>query len=182
MVMAQTLHWTVDMVQALPSEGNRYEVVRGELLVTPAPTFGHQEFVVRLVVALRKYTEREPNICVVMSPADVHYGEDTLVQPDLFAIPLSEARKGEWKLMPGLLLAIEVLSPSSARGDLTTMRKLYGEEGVPLYWIVHGDQACVLEWTPGAFEPVERRDVLRWHPASAVTPFEMSIAELFPPI
>lgn len=182
MVMAQTLYWTVDMVQSLLPDGNRYEVVRGELLVTPAPTFGHQDLAGRLFVALRKYTEREPDIYVTMSPADVYYDEHSVVQPDVFAIPMSEARKGNWKAIHGLLLAIEVLSPSSVRGDLVTKRKLYQEEGVPLYWIVDGDESCVLEWTPGAAKPVERRDVLRWHPDGATTAFEMSIAELFAPI
>ncbi len=182
MVMAQTLMWTVEMVQALPSDGNRYEVVRGSLLVTPAPTFGHQDLVTRLLYALKRYMEREPGVYVVLSPADVLYDEHTVVQPDLFALPIAEARKRDWKLMRGLLLAIEVLSPSSARSDLVTKRTLYQEEGVPLYWIVDADHARVLEWTPEATEPIERRDVLRWHPQGAATPFEMSVAELFAPI
>ena len=182
MVMAQTTYWTVDMVQSIPADGNRYEVVRGELLVTPAPTFGHQDLAGRLFVALRKYTEREPDIYVAMAPADVYYDKHSVVQPDLFAIPMVEARKGDWKTMHGQLLVIEVLSPSSGRGDMMTKRKLYQEEGVPLYWIVDGEHARVLEWTPEATTPVERRDVLCWHLAGATTAFEMSIAELFAPI
>jgi len=50
--------WTPDEVRTLPDDGRRYEVVAGELLVTPAPSFQHQEAVFRLVVALRGYAER----------------------------------------------------------------------------------------------------------------------------
>lgn len=182
MVMAQPLYWTVEMVQALPDDGKRYEVVHGELLVTPSPSFDHQDAAGRLFLALKAYERREPSVYVAMAPADVYFGRHSLVQPDLFAIPVAEARKRDWKSIRGLRLAVEVLSPSSARGDRFTKRRLYQEEGVPMYWIVDGGRALVESWTPDAIFPVECRDVLRWHPAGAATAFEMTIAELFAPI
>jgi Uma2 family endonuclease len=68
---------------------------------------------------------------LIASPADISWGSDTLVQPDLFVVPVEQARTLEWSAMRSLLLAIEVLSPSSARADRFTKRRLYLQQGVP---------------------------------------------------
>ena len=70
MGMAAPLYYTADMVRALPDDGNRYEVVYGELLVTPAPRLQHQELVRRLLVALSRYLEANPVAHALASPAD----------------------------------------------------------------------------------------------------------------
>ncbi len=81
MGMVAPVYYTADMVRALPDDGNRYEVVYGELLVSPAPRLWHQEVAQRLLVALRVYLEREPVGHVLASPADISWGPDVLVQP-----------------------------------------------------------------------------------------------------
>ena len=182
MAMPEPLYWTVEMVQALPEDGNRYEVVHGELLVTPSPNFDHQDAAGRLLRALWAYTARETGIYVAMAPADVYFGKHSLVQPDIFAIPLAEARRRDWRSVEHLLLAVEVLSPSSKRADRFTKRRLYQSQGVPLYWIVDGERELVEVWTPTDDFPTECRDTLRWHPAGAATPFACAVAELFAPI
>lgn len=60
MGMVAPVYYTADQIRALPEDGNRYEVVHGELLVTPAPRALHQEVVRRLLVALSRYLEAEP--------------------------------------------------------------------------------------------------------------------------
>ena len=90
------VYWTADMARRLPEDGNRYEVVYGELLVTPAPRLWHQELVRRLVVALAKYLEAYPVGLVLTSPADISWGPDVLVQPDVFVVPTEQARTLEW--------------------------------------------------------------------------------------
>ena len=59
MGMPAPAYYTADMVRALPEDGNRYEVVYGELLVTPAPRLWHQEVAIRLLQALREYLDRD---------------------------------------------------------------------------------------------------------------------------
>jgi Uma2 family endonuclease len=76
------------MVRALPEDENRFEVVRGELLVTPAPRAWHQEVIRRLTTRLSAYLDVDRAGHLVISPADVSWGPDTLVQPDLFVVPL----------------------------------------------------------------------------------------------
>ena len=71
MGMAAPTYFTAEMVRALPDDGQRYEVVHGELLVTPAPRLWHQEVARRLEMALGAYLEREPIGLVVHSPADI---------------------------------------------------------------------------------------------------------------
>jgi len=182
MGMAAPIYWTADMVRQLPDDGNRYEVVYGELLVTPAPRLNHQLLVSRLAVAIAKYLEHEPVGVMLTSPADISWGQDVLVQPDVFVVPLDEARTGDWSKLRSLLVAAEVLSPSTARADRFTKRRRYQEAGVPLYWIVDGEEQRVEVWTPGAELPTIEAERLVWRPAGAGQPFTLELAELFRPV
>src|SRR3989441_2338636 len=127
MGVAALTYYTADMVRALPDDGSRYEVVFGELLVTPAPRPWHQVLLTRLPAALDAYLRVEPVGVPLVSPADISWGIDILVQPDLFVLPLEDARTGHWPAMRHLLLAVEVLNPSSTRADRFTKRRLYQE-------------------------------------------------------
>ncbi len=182
MGMAAPAYYSAEMVRALPEDGNRYETVHGELLVTPAPRPLHQLVVQRLLVALHAYLEHERVGQVLASPADISWGPDVLVQPDLFVVDLAEARTLEWEKMRTLLLAIEVLSPSTARYDRFTKRRLYQEVGIPLYWIVDPDRQMVDVWTPATTFPTVERDRIAWSPPDASIPFTLELAELFKPI
>ena len=182
MGMAAPTYWTAEMVRQLPDDGNRYEVVHGELLVTPAPRLDHQLLVTRASIALGNYLALEPVGIVLTSPADISWGRDVLVQPDVFVIPHDEARTHDWSRIRSLLLVVEVLSPSTARADRFTKRRRYQEAGVPLYWIVDGEEQRVEVWTPGAQLPVIESDRLVWHPAGAGQPFTLALADLFRPV
>lgn len=180
--MAASPYFTADMVRALPDDGNRYEVVHGELLVTPAPRGGHQVLLTRIMIALALYLEREPVGTALVSPADISWGRsDVLVQPDVFVVPGRVGVGLEWADVHGLLLAVEVLSPSSHRADRFTKRRAYQERAVPLYWIVDGDARQVEVWTPEAQLPTLERERLPWHPIGAMQPFTFSLEELFGP-
>lgn len=182
MGMAAPTYWTAEMVRQLPDDGNRYEVVYGELLVTPAPRLGHQLLVSRLSVAIAKYLEHEPVGVLLTSPADISWGRDVLVQPDVFVVTREEAKSGEWSRIRSLLLVVEVLSPSTTRADRFTKRRRYQEAGVPLYWIVDGADQRVEEWTPDAEFPVIETERLVWRPAGAGVSFMLELVELFGPV
>ena len=182
MGMAASTYHTADMVRALPDDGNRYEVVYGELLVTPAPRLLHQLLVKRLIVALEMYLRRCPAGELFTSPADISWGPDVLVQPDVFVVASDEARTLTWSRISTLLLVAEVVSPSSARGDRFLKRLRYREAGVPLYWVVDGDDRSVEVWTPADDFPVVERSRLEWHPIAAHDPFTLDLEELFRPL
>ncbi|MGH7527175.1 MAG: Uma2 family endonuclease [Gemmatimonadales bacterium] len=182
MGMAAPIYYSADMVRALPEDGNQYEVVRGELLVTPAPRAWHEEVVGRLYIALREYLRQENTGHVFGSRSDISWGPDTLVQPDIFVVPVEQARTLDWAHMKDLLLVAEVLSPSSLRADRFTKRLEYQRQGVPVYWILDPEERRAEIWGPGEAFPAFERERLVWHPQGASRPFTLALTELFSPI
>jgi Uma2 family endonuclease len=179
MGMAAPIYWTADMVRALPDDGNRYEVVNGELLVTPAPRPWHEILVVRLISAIDVYLRAAPVGIVFGSRADISWGDDVLVQPDVFVVPRGQARTLNWAQFKDVLLVAEVLSPSSERSDRFVKRRRYQEAGVSWYWIVDGDARQVEVWTPETRFPSIERELLVWQPAGAAIPFTLELSDLF---
>lgn len=179
MGMAAPTYWTAEMVRALPDDSNRYEVVYGELLVTPSPRPWHEVLFERLLFALGMYLRREPVGIVLGSRADISWSPDVLVQPDVFVVPLEQARTLDWTRYRDLLLVAEILSPSTGRYDRFVKRRLYQEVGIPLYWILDGDAREVELWTPDSQFPVVERERLTWHPVGAAAPFTLELVELF---
>ena len=182
MRMVSRTHWTAVMVRELPDDGNKYETVHGELLVSPAPRVLHEIVVVRLLGAVFNYLAREPLGAIFGSTSDISWGPDILVQPDLLVVDLEQARTGQWSAMQRLLLAVEILSPSSVRADKFTKRALYQRNLVETYWVVDADAKSVEVWTPRAIFPVTEEEMLRWKPAGAGSELVISLEELFRPI
>jgi Uma2 family endonuclease len=182
MGMAAPAYHTAEMVRALPEDGHRYETVHGELLVTPAPRVWHQVVLDRVRDALKGYVTRHPQWYMLAAPADLSPAPDVLVQPDLFVVPLEEVRTLDWARLRHLELVVEVLSPTTARADRFTKRRLYQDMQVPAYWIVDADEQLVEIWTPDASLPRVERDRVEWRPASAANSFVLSVPELFRPL
>ena len=179
MGMSAPVYYTADMVRALPDDGNRYETVHGELLVTPAPRALHQRVLQWLYVEIALFLRREPVGVPFLSPADISWGPDVLVQPDLFVVDQTQADTLDWAAMKNLLLAAEVLSPSSVRHDRFTKRRLYQQAGIPTYWILDPDERCVEVWTPDSTLPAVERDEAVWRPAGASQSLHIVLRDLF---
>ena len=172
--------WTPAMVRALPDDGNRYEVVAGELLVTPAPSFDHQQAVARLLLRLVPYVDAHGLGYALASPADIEFEQEHLVQPDIFVAPRVEGRRPErWSDIKRLLLAVEVLSPGTARADRTVKRQLFQRVGVPDYWIVDVAARVVECWRPREPRPEVLSATLAWRPSPDVPPLEIGLPQLF---
>ena len=172
--------WTADEVRALPDDGNRYEVVDGELLVTPSPAFAHQRAIAVLFRALDAYLRAGGIGEVVLSPADIAFGPGTMVQPDLFVVPsIVGPVPREWSAIGPLLLAIEILSPSTARHDRFTKRRLYQRQGIPECWIVDLDARFVERWRPTDERPEMLDAHLEWHPITDAPPLTLELPALF---
>ena len=175
--------WTRSEVKALidvnPGPTPRYELVDGELLVTPSPIGPHQRAVRGLILALDPYLVSTGVGEVLTSPFDVELEPETIVQPDVFVVPPDEAKRLD-VAMPGrsLLLAIEVISPSSARGDRGPKRALF-QRHVPEYWIIDLDAALFERWRSRDERPEILRERIEWQPAGAFTPFELDLASFF---
>ena len=122
---------------AMPDDGRRYELIDGELIMTPAPGTGHQYVVQRLLRILAEYVERNDLGLVLDSPLDVILSKETTVQPDIVHVDrsrLGRARKRGIDGAPTLL--VEVISPTRPTFDRREKKKLYARHRVPHYWIV----------------------------------------------
>jgi Uma2 family endonuclease len=171
-------YWTAAEVLALPDDGNRYEVVHGELLVTPAPRMWHQIVLQRLSVEVAVFLRHHP-VGVAAPGGDLSWSDDSLVVPDFVVVSPEEARTLSWTQVRRPLLVVEVLSDSTARKDRFTKRRLYQDVGIPLYWLVDADAKVVEVWTPKLQFPVSEHEVIRWHPEGAAEPLVIRLAELF---
>lgn len=182
-VIPEARRYTVQEVLEFPDDGNRYEVVQGELLVSPAPRHRHQIILGRVLYALQVYlTGLEIRDGVVCSPADITWGEDPrvaedLVQPDLF-VPALEESAHDWIGITRLELAVEVLSPSSPRADRVVKRRTYQRHGVKTYWVTDDDAKLVEVWRPGDERPEIITDVLTWKVREDAPELRVPLAEL----
>jgi Uma2 family endonuclease len=176
--------WTAREVRALIAESPlatpRYELVDGELLVTPSPGAPHQMAVGKLLVALSGYLQHESFAEVISSPSDVELEPEFVAQPDILVVPMPEWRRVLREGLPirELILAVEVLSPSSSRHDRVRKRPLY-QRHVPDYWIVDLDARLVERWAPGDERPEIVTEHLSWHPAGAKAQFTLALPEFF---
>lgn len=173
--------WTAAMVAALPDDGVRYEVLDGELVVMPAPSWDHQRVVLALRDVLAPYVRRAVLGEVIVAPADVEFSSRRLLEPDLFVVPRSpDGRRARSFADAGrLLLAIEVLSPSTAQRDRGVKRRIYLEEAVDEYWIVDADARSIERWRRGDERPVVELNRLAWQPAGVVERLVIELPTLF---
>ena len=174
-------YWTPGEVLALPDDGNRYECIDGVLLVSPSPNATHQRLVTRLCLLLGPYVESQRLGEALVSPADIRLHTDNLVQPDLFVIPAEAGApvvRG-WADVRALLLAVEVLSPSTARYDRTLKRRYYQRAQVSEYWIVDATSHLVERWLPDDDRPEIQSETLMWQPIGATEALAINLATLF---
>ena len=182
MVMSAVDHrqWTAEEVRALPEvPGKRFECVDGELLVTPGPRYSHQVAVAILIELFRVYCRRHAVGAVLMGPGEFELDAHTLVQPDLFVLPLVKGKSPTSQADTGSpLLFVEVLSPSTARHDRLIKRARYQRQGVEM-WIVDLDSRLVERWSADNARPEILTNTLEWQPANAPEPLVINLPELF---
>jgi Uma2 family endonuclease len=176
--------YTVRDLAGLPDDGKRYELLDGELIVSPAPGTRHNLVVTRLFVQLLDYL-RPLGLgeAVTELPSDISWDDDNLVQPDLFVFRPEEL-SSSWSTIQRLRLAVEVISPSSGRRDRLLKRRLYQKHGVETYWVVDLDAQLVEQWQPDDERPLVVVDTLRWRvtpEASVVTIDVPALFQALPP-
>jgi Uma2 family endonuclease len=164
----------------MPDDGHRYELVSGELVVTPSPAWIHQSVGMALSFRIRTYLATVPVGSILYAPADLAFGEDEILQPDLFVIPLGDQGPiRSWTEVTRLLLAIEIVSPSSARYDRQLKRHRYQRAGIPEYWIVDPDARLIERWRPEDSRPEVLGRVLVWQPDPSQGALEIDLPALF---
>ena len=172
--------WTREEVLALPDDGNRYELIDGELLVSPSPTWGHQLALLALFRRLDPFVKRHQLGTTLIAPADLDLGRRYVVQPDLFVVPEVEIRKVlDWPDGGVPSFIAEILSPSTGRGDRKVKRPAYQRAGVGEYWIIDPDSRTVERWQPTDARPEICLVRAVWQPKPDLDPFELDLGEYF---
>ena len=129
---------------ALPDDGRRYQVLDGELCVTPAPGSRHQEISGNFFAAIHAYVKAHGLGKVLSAPFDVILSDTSIVQPDVVFVARDRLEHLSPRGMEGApTLVAEVLSPSTAMIDRRRKRDLYARHGVTYYWIVDGDARTI---------------------------------------
>lgn len=128
---------TFEEYRALPGDGPRYELINGELYMSPAPKAIHQFVVGELFAALRDHVRPDRRGIVMLAPFDVRIADYTAVQPDLLFFTAENRDALGRDFASGIPdLIVEVLSASNRRMDLIVKRAIYAQRGIPEYWIV----------------------------------------------
>jgi Uma2 family endonuclease len=137
--------WTIADLDSMPDDGQRYELLQGELIVSPAPGKIHQRIIGRLHVWLDEAAARADSGEVVIAPADVRLSPFNLVQPDLLYLRESQSDLYGDKFIGGApAFVIEIVSPSSGVYDRVRKASLYMESGVEEYWVVEPTKRHIL--------------------------------------
>ncbi len=158
--------------------GERWELVDGEVLVTPSPHWRHQQIIVPLAIRLHEYVRAQGVGTAFVAPLDVKLEPGMVTQPDLLVVPRGHLDDRNY-FVSRLLLAVEVLSPSSARFDRVIKRPRYQRNRVPEYWVVDRESRTFERWQPDDERPAILSDVLVWQPEGARTPLELDVPSLF---
>ena len=172
--------WTREEVLALPDDGNRYELIDGELLVSPSPRLVHQAALTALFLRIDPYVRRHRLGFTLWSPADLEFGRGYVAQPDLFVVPPHQGRRPlDWPECGIPVFIAEVLSPSTGRGDRKVKRPAYQRAGVGEYWIVDPDSRTIERWQPQDARPEMCLVRAVWRPEPDLEPFELQLSEYF---
>ena len=174
--------WTFDeLVAELPESNLRTELWDGELIMSPAPSFLHQEIVVRFHDLLRAWVRRHQLGKTGIAPLDMVLTARRATQPDVVFI--SNERLGiiKERIMGAADLVAEVISPGSRPRDRIDKRDLYEQHGVREYWLIDPEAKTVevLHLESGTYQLVGR-----WHPGERarsrlIEGFEAPVSPLF---
>ena len=174
-VLPEDRAFTIDDLDLLPDDGNRYELDDGLLVVSPAPIVSHQIVVQRLSVALAATC---PPSCQVLPGTGLEMSPFQYRIPDVVVVRLSEIRFEDKTVSKPPLLAIEVASPSTALYDRNRKKDVYQGFGISAYWIVEPDrdrpELTVFELRRGSYQ--QAAHVTGDEEYRALLPFPVTIA------
>ncbi len=176
---APRLPTTVDEYFTLPEDGSiRDELLDGVYVVSPEPTVRHQRAAMTLGRLLMPALAESHHLELFSVPGNIVLGPRTVVEPDVFVIrrPSSNAH---WRDVELPLLVVEILSPSTARHDRWTKRRLYQRAGVPQYWIVDLDARLIERWRPEDDRPELLMERIAWKPDDSTAAAEIDLRSYF---
>ena len=169
--------YTVDDLDKFPDDGNRYELLEGMLLVTPAPSATRQIVASRLQARLSTAL-MIPGHAHVVGPGAIVVRPRTQLEPDILVYPARFSPKLDWYQITEHWLAVEVLSRSSRMYDREFKRDAYFALGVQQVWLVDRWEKTI-EVSKRRGPGRTTRDVVRWRAPSVDVMVTIDLAEIF---
>ncbi|MFQ5638686.1 MAG: Uma2 family endonuclease [bacterium] len=135
------LKYTYEDYQHLPEDRNRYEIIDGELYMTPSPLTVHQYILTNLGLEIGNHVTQNNSGRIFWAPLDVLLSPYDIVQPDILFISNKNKNIITEKNIQGAPdLVVEILSSSTKERDLGMKKKLYARSGVREYWIIDPEE------------------------------------------
>ncbi len=171
--------WTVADLEQLPDDGNRYEILHGELLVTSLPSADHQRAALALAATLFNWCSAHTQ-WTCMAPGGVPLDNTSWLAPDIAVYPVPPQVRGlSWRELPPPVLVIEIISPSTAKIDRHRKRPAYLANGVDEVWLVDIDTRTIERWTAASEFPEPQQGSITWAPTDAVPSLVIEADALF---
>jgi Uma2 family endonuclease len=177
-VAVRARQWTLAQLHRLPDDGNKYELVRGQLFVTPPPGDAHETILAKLTESLTPYVKQH-RLGHIFRPKSVMRFEGSEVEPDLMVRAAHPDRRGndsDWTRAPIPILVVEVLSDATRRRDLNQKKSLYLDAGVAEYWVLDPEARTVIVANHASLRVESARII--WSPAGAATPLTLLLSEV----
>ena len=174
------IRYTYEDWLSIPEDSSRlYEIVDGELFVSPPPRLRHQQVAVSLTRILSTLALQHDLGEVLTSPVGVRLENDTVTEPDVLFVASDRLHIMDWDgyVLGPPDLVVEVLSPSNREYDRSLKRKRYLTSGVAELWIVDADEGTIEVWRPGEDVRMVSSGSIEWRVGERT--FEIGLAEIF---
>ncbi|HKD97631.1 MAG TPA: Uma2 family endonuclease [Micromonosporaceae bacterium] len=166
--------WTTDDLDAMPEDGLRRELIDGVLHMPPTPHESHQTMA--MLLGARLYASR-PSELHVTQAVEVRINRQRSLIPDVMVVDATAAARNPSHFAPSeVVLAIEIVSPTSRAIDRVLKPSLYAEAGIPYYWRIEPGGTTVvhtyaLDLGSGLYRPTGEHD----HAIQVDAPWAISI-------
>ena len=184
------IRYTVDDLDFMPEDSNRYELIGGKLFVSRAPHLDHQLLITNFILAFGEYLKKNPIGIVVTTPGVIFSPKDAVIPDLVFATHetikksvAGEDQKFEGKFAAAPELMIEILSygKKDIERDRIHKRELYGKYGVKEYWVVDGlfNTVEVYRLEEKGLERVKRFEIYELIETPLLPDFSLKLADIF---
>ena len=184
------IRYTVDDLELMPEDTNRYELIGGEIFVSHAPHLDHQRLASNLNFVIGFYLRKNPIGIVVQTPGVIFSEKDAVIPDLVFAtnetVEKSVAGKneklaGKFIAAPELLIEILSYSKKDVERDRVVKRELYGKYGVKEYWVVDGmfNTIEVYRLTAEGLDRIKRFEINESIETPLLPDFELKLTDIF---
>jgi Uma2 family endonuclease len=170
--------YNLEDLASFPDDGNRYELVDGILLVTPAPELPHQVVLSRIVSWLMRALG-EPPCALVLTPGVVEIAPNVHLEPDLLVVPVTQPMSDKWIDVRVFWLAVEVSGRGSRIYDRDHKGPAYLRAGVQEVWRADLKERSIFVSRPHAPNEEQRLDTVAWRPPCLSHPVILDVGMVF---